>query len=311
MAGIRRFVTYIYKYESGEKGENTGFAKIEIRGRECRIEIHFKDMPLKNGEGKIYVFQEKNQKLVMHLIGKMQIMNGCGSYGTEIEMGRQEGISDFTQIDGLCIREKNNGLYLTKWTEGNKVAVLEENLVVADEKESDQSKITTDAKNQTEKVKVKINQEEDIQPKKEQIRATEIPMKNIFPQFNWNDTWERMAEEHEIFQLADDREITYIRIELKELRELPGKYWYLGNNSFLLHGFFNYHYLILGKFREERWFIGIPGIYQRQERVMAAIFGFPEFFVSVDEHGDNDRQRKNVNGEPENQFGYWYHTLDE
>ena len=71
-----------------------------------------------------------------------------------------------------------------------------------------------------------------------------------------------------------------VRIELKDLRELPRKYWYLGNNSFLLHGFFNYRYLVLGKLEEDKWFIGVPGIYQQQERVMAAIFGFPEFMTT-------------------------------
>ena len=38
MAGIKRFITYIYAYENGTKGINAGFAKVEIRGNECRIE---------------------------------------------------------------------------------------------------------------------------------------------------------------------------------------------------------------------------------------------------------------------------------
>ena len=74
-----------------------------------------------------------------------------------------------------------------------------------------------------------------------------------------------------------EKNITCIKIELKDLRELPRKYWYLGNNSFLLHGFFNYRYLVIGKIEEDtqnRWFLGVPGIYQNQERVMAIIFGF-------------------------------------
>lgn len=46
---------------------------------------------------------------------------------------------------------------------------------------------------------------------------------------------------------------------------------------------------------ESTWFIGVPGIYQAQERVMATIFGFPEFMP-----------------EPvENQFGYWYRIVEE
>lgn len=94
-------------------------------------------------------------------------------------------------------------------------------------------------------------------------------------------------------------------MELKNLRELPKRYWYLGNNSFLLHGFFNYRYIIIGSIEEERWFIGIPGIYQHQERVMAAIFGFPEFIPTA-------VAGERVNGEePINHFGYWYRFIEE
>ena len=36
MAGIQRFVTYLYLYEQDQKLRGTGFAKIEIRGEQCR-----------------------------------------------------------------------------------------------------------------------------------------------------------------------------------------------------------------------------------------------------------------------------------
>ena len=106
----------------------------------------------------------------------------------------------------------------------------------------------------------------------------------------------------------EEKEITCLRIELKDLRELPKKYWYLGNNSFLLHGFFNYRYIILGEIEDERWFIGVPGVYQHQERVMAAIFGFPEFLPQVTKVNEKEMQKET---EPFNRFGYWYHLLDE
>lgn len=129
----------------------------------------------------------------------------------------------------------------------------------------------------------------------EELHATEMPMRNIFPKFVWVDTWERFKNTYPYFTLPEDKNVECVRIELKDLRELPRKYWYLGNNSFLLHGFFNYRYLVLGKLEEDKWFIGVPGIYQQQERMMAAIFGFPEFMTT----------------DHINQFGYWYHTLDE
>ena len=139
----------------------------------------------------------------------------------------------------------------------------------------------------------------------ENLIATEIPMRNIFPEYNWSAVWGNLQQTHPVCTPFEDRNIVCVRIELKDLRDLPKRYWYLGNNSFLLHGFFNYQHLIIGKLAEERWFIGIPGIYQRQERVMAAIFGFSEFVpAAVDEPGED-------NGEPINRYGYWYLYMDE
>lgn len=308
MAGIRRFVTYIYGYEDGEKGENTGFARIEVRQKECRIEIHFRGITGMYSDGEVSLFQEEQGKLQLHPIGKMQIMNGHGDYGTVIHTEKFGGMASFSQMDGIMIREKGGKLYLTKWTEGKGTAPREENLIsgtaqrdMPDRKPIEEEK---DAGKQKENT---VSEHTEKNPAdSEELQATELPMKNIFPQFCWRDSWERMQENHECFHPAEQSNITCIRIELRDLKELPRKYWYLGNNSFLLHGFFNYHYLVLGKFEKDRWFIGIPGVYQQQERVMAAIFGFPEFLT-----GDKDFQKSPGTEEPVNRFGYWYHTLDE
>ena len=34
MAGMKRFITYIYEYRDGKREKNAGFAKMEIRGTE-------------------------------------------------------------------------------------------------------------------------------------------------------------------------------------------------------------------------------------------------------------------------------------
>ena len=55
MAGIKRFITYIYAYENGTKGINAGFAKVEIRGNECRIEVHLRGTPIRMGMDQVYL----------------------------------------------------------------------------------------------------------------------------------------------------------------------------------------------------------------------------------------------------------------
>ncbi len=156
-----------------------------------------------------------------------------------------------------------------------------------------------------EKTPEHVTPQDDISLAKEAVQATEIPMRNILPGYDWKAIWENLTENHPLFTPFDDRETVCIQIELRELRDLPRRYWYLGNNSFLLHGFFNYRYLVVGKTGGGRWFLGVPGIYQRQERVMAAIFGFPEFVPTAAAEDESET------GEPVNRFGCWYRYIEE
>ena len=101
-----------------------------------------------------------------------------------------------------------------------------------------------------------------------------------------------------VYPFAGDKSVWGMQIQLKDLKYLPQEYQMLGNNSFLLHGFFTYGTLLLGYMEDtQQWFLGVPGIYQNQERVMAALFGFPEF-----------RTRQEC-VQKTGEFGYWYRFL--
>ena len=219
----------------------------------------------------------------------------------------------FAEMDGMVFAGEEGAIAMTRWTEGKPFAVKTENIRLWEPQRFDVGGIENQKENEkneniAERATAERVNAEKVTAKKtenlaadneenaaEELHATEMPMRNIFPKFVWVDTWERFKNTYPYFTLPEDKNVECVRIELKDLRELPRKYWYLGNNSFLLHGFFNYRYLVLGKLEEDKWFIGVPGIYQQQERVMAAIFGFPEFMTT----------------DHINQFGYWYHTLDE
>lgn len=294
MSGIKRFITYIYVYENGNRGINTGFAKIEIRGNECRVEIHLRTVSKTMGNCKIHLFTENGGGLLSFLIGEMKIMNGNGDYGTIIKADKI-GASDysFNDMEGLVLFDDAEQVYMTRWAEGKPLQVTKENIRLWEPPRFDREEN-------------REPQQEERQEQKEDIVATEMPVRNIYPQYSWTDTWERMKQTHPCFTLPDEN-AECVRIELRDLREMPRKYWYLGNNSFLLHGFFNYHYLVVGKTEEDRWFIGIPGIYQQQERIMASIFGFPEFMAADRDYNGEEK----TEAEPLNRFGYWYHTLEE
>ena len=74
----------------------------------------------------------------------------------------------------------------------------------------------------------------------------------------------------------------------------------LKSNQFLLKGYERYKHLLAGKVRyagEERYCIGVPGIYENREKYMADIYQFP-VFLSLTE-----------NRMKTGSFGYWLYLL--
>ena len=171
---------------------------------------------------------------------------------------------------------------------------------VEEKQAQEEIELSQEEKEETE-IAQKETKVEEKQPQKE-IRATEaVAQHKRAPELCWYHKWQFILENYPVMTPFEEEDILCVRLELKDLRLLPQRYWYLGNNSFLLHGFFNYRYLILGLMEEEgkkRWFIGVPGIYQSQERVMASVFGFSEY-----------RSEKTA-PQKTGQFGYWYRFLN-
>ena len=66
----------------------------------------------------------------------------------------------------------------------------------------------------------------------------------------------------------------------------------MGRNTFLQHGLYQYHHLLLAKDQEGHYILGVPGVVNAQERYMAGMFAFDRF--------------KPANGYDRGwQFGYW------
>lgn len=93
---------------------------------------------------------------------------------------------------------------------------------------------------------------------------------------------------------------TIRKIKRQELRILPRKYWNLSNNSFLMHGYYNYNHLLLVE-KDGYYLVGVPGVYSTREAHAANLFGFPAF---TDEYNS----KMELTGEEQNNygtFGYW------
>lgn len=85
-----------------------------------------------------------------------------------------------------------------------------------------------------------------------------------------------------------------IKITPHDISYLPKKYWQLCNNSFLLHGYYNYKYLLLCEKvinKDKKYFVAVPGLFHQKEQKVARMFGFTDF------EGDKEPGMM--------KFGYW------
>ncbi len=330
MAGMKRFVTYIYAYEEGKKGSNIGFAKIEIRGEDCRVEVHLRGAYVAQAVCEVYLFRVREGRMEGVRIGEIRLVNGKGDGVVVVKAAHLAGTSlGIGDMEGIVLLGGDGQNFLSRWKEGAPFTVdrehfsewrpeekaadhteggapQPENMAVSAQKEqparengaSAQSRRTEPTAGEP------LRKREEAGVDMENVQMTELPVRNIFPAYDWQIVWEKLRENRPVFMPFADRTAACVQIELKDIRELPRRYWYLGNNSFLLHGFFNYQYLVIGKTGDARWFLGVPGIYQSQERVMAAIFGFPEFMPAA--AGETPSGE-----EPVNRFGCWYRYMEE
>ena len=111
---------------------------------------------------------------------------------------------------------------------------------------------------------------------KEQLSTINISKKRSKVEASplYESKWEQLLSAYEqIHPYGDNR--TYIKLEPKDFIVLRSNYQHLVNNSFLLHGFYNYRYVILGK--EKDYYIGVPGVFYEREKMVALMFGFEAF----------------------------------
>ncbi|MBQ3515396.1 MAG: hypothetical protein IJA32_16615 [Lachnospiraceae bacterium] len=114
---------------------------------------------------------------------------------------------------------------------------------------------------------------------------------------------ELMLQLKTIPSFGNDSFLKCVKIMPKDIGLLNADDWYLGKNSFLLHGYFAYQYLMLGYIRFQdggkQAVLGVPGVYNNKDKYLAELFGFTNFIQA--------KQQEIKTGT----FGYWITSVHE
>lgn len=259
---------------------NVGFVKVDQDEEACIIHIHGKGLKLEGEkELSVFLFYELNKECIGLPQGVIENVNPAVNYRlrfTPEDVGEPE---NYDLIQGIIMENKNHRKYAAVWDD-MPVNVNEMRMWHAMEakveKEKDSQKDTVMAAAQTVEAEIREDvQSQEVQPERsDDIEAAEAKSRNP--------------------------ERTYRKMQRQDIAALPRCEWKLANNGFLLHGYHNYHHLILIEEADNCW-LGVPGIYHNKEAKAAESFGFPQFIrysnveIEAAEEERNDQE----------DFGYW------
>ena len=261
---MRRFIRYLYEYEQEKKMRNVGFVKVEQDVDQCVIHVHGKGFRMEeNAQGlRAYLFWNTEDKCIGIPQGVTEVPGPAVNWQLCYTPEDVGKKENYNLVNGIILKDVNGHWYAAVWNDD----------------------VVNVCRMEMWKMEEDSVQGEEPECKKETVQD----------------------EESESGKLEDDLEKEAClggkvrKIQRKDMVCLPRCEWRHANNSFLIHGYYNYHHLIL-TVRDDRLKLGVPGVYHPQEEKAAESFGFPEFIpaeeldLKLTDEEKNDREK----------FGYW------
>ncbi len=271
-----RKIFYMNFYEGDEKRGNAGYIKVlenqglqraEVRlsslstlfdgERELEIKagqilLAKESVYLQGGGGTISCGWEKKGELG-GLSFRMILANGCSLDSRE----RKNAWQEESEIGGVATEEEPRMIIIEEEREEPEPEMLQPQLESAEDKED-------------------VERE---QPKKENDTKDKVE----------NRKWKQICKAYPHIQpFRDFRD--YIKLDLKDMVLLTERKYTLVENSFLLHGYYNYDHIIL--WRKEKapvkYYIGVPGNFYEKEKQVAVLYGFESFEGAVEPAKEGD-----------------------
>jgi len=262
----RRFVAYVYEYRKGKKEENCGFVKVESWGERCTMELHLQCPGILAGtECKSYAFVRAEKKM------RGILLDSCKTEANGVRHIMETSSRDIggqrvalEELGGMVFLTELGAFFGTEWDDIEIIPDLFEEFSEEDSPEEEQEEPPTEEEN---------------------VTATEVQQERHMP-----------GEPYTPFEDGDF--FNCRKIKPGDLPCFSGKNCPLRQNRFLLYGYYNFGHLLLCTKENGQQILGVPGIYDQQERFMANMFGFPFF-----------RKSREIQV-PGRQGGYWYRLIN-
>lgn len=288
-----REMIYLTLYQGNNRIGNAGYVKVDIRDEDATFHFMFRKIPddirgeyplrimedgaWKEGPGLLFRGGQDTAEKKSAPCGQIQQLQVLLEKGYRIE-GKSKNCPAQAEREAALPKvwtqqkeelQAGSGVMSTKrWT--SQKEVIQSEREIAKERELQSEREMPQAERE-------IVEEREPQPEREAPQPEKgIAARVVAAEEIREDKWEQILATYETIHPYGDGRV-YVKLEPKDFVIMQGKYQHLVNNSFLLHGFYNYRYLILGKEQGKEYYLGVPGVFYEREKMVALMFGFEAF----------------------------------
>jgi hypothetical protein len=235
-----------------KEGQARGVGTIKILAMDevCRMEISITGCGNVQGKYPVYVVSGD----LKSLIGEITLMKGKGSSYLKCKTNAIGHMAfPYGKLTGIYIDLKTEGSLEQTW------------LPVSREKEVREKAVT----------------EERCVKEPEEKESPKPPEKETFNLYSCK--WQQLCAIYPIVHPFNDGR-AYLSIEPRDFVVLQERFQPLVQNSFLLHGFYHYKHLLLGRRQQGKcflYYLGVPGMFYEKEKAAALFYGFENFEGAV------------------------------
>ncbi|MBQ4564108.1 MAG: hypothetical protein IJA58_06485 [Lachnospiraceae bacterium] len=325
MADFTRFISYLYDYKQNTRSRNLGFAKVEVRQGMCRIGINLNHGQVLGRDMTLYGYVCEGEGVYLVSLGQMEKGSRERRWNFPLDRLSDRGVR-LENLSGLILLcAERESFLLSVWNDGpwraedirrgrlwGERSFLENESVLQNEpelqsdtfQENDSSLENESARrretfqeNESSLADEPSREAESSQESESILKNDSFPQKESsqeresFPQndhtYPVSENWRNLCKLFPAARPFEPSAWEVLCISLQDIGRLPPENWVWGSNHFLLHGFYQYHHLILARQRNEnRIYLGVPGEFGTNEKFMAGMFGLHQFQRERQNRGD-------------------------
>lgn len=259
-------ISYLDYCENGERICGVGFVKTELRNDELTIYVNVRGLRHPEPSSpKVVLYCSSGEKL----LGQIQLENGQGEIRHTCHLLKD------AKEENVNVRLLSLRIVLG---EGREIRCIWE-------KDTEKALKVQEYEGITERIEDEGTTERIVDENSDEIKECECSTEvkeNEEPQTVvrlLEDKWRQISAIYPHVQpFQDDRD--FLSITPADFVMLTADSYRGANNSFLLHGFYNYRHLILTRLEQRGeilYYLGVPGNYYDREKQVAILFGFESF----------------------------------